>query len=557
MNPQHLAEQAQHVLKSGNLEQGITLLEQASALAQKAGDLFTQGTILNNLALAQERSGQLDTARKTIGRAVDLLERFEDKDTEELADAVKNVGFIERNLGHLDTAQRYYEVALEIAQSIGDDNIQAKVLVDLGVVHKDRGRLTEARVHFERALALLDDNQVETRASALLGLGLTLEYLQDSEGARSYYLQALDAYRQVGDWENEAVTLHNLGQIEDNQYNFSRALEYYFQSLAINLKHICKLGIAEDLSALAALICNSHQALAVIEQQPDNPLSNCPLQFRDIMWAWRQLLIKALEESEGLTQKGFSLVKALTETENLEGGLALYEQILDFHRSINYPLGQMRTFMDLAFLSRNAEQLDASKDYFSQALELAQVIGNPDDLYEIYVNRGDSYLMAEQFTQAMGDYTAAAEVAESIRAQLLVEAEALNYFGEPKLVVYERLVRLAAKRDRARSSLNWAERAKSREFLRRLRLSEMAQPHQTPEELVDQEAKLMTQLRQLAADLSDTEQPNRLSTLRNYETVEQNIRQVWTEIEFFEPEYVALRQGKPASWKELQRCLRL
>jgi hypothetical protein len=69
--------------------------------------------------------------------------------------------------------------------------------------------------------------------------------------------------------------------------------------------------------------------------------------------------------------------------------------------------------------------------------------------------------------------------------------------------------------------------------------------------------QLITQLRQMAAKLEAPNEPNRLNILRNYEALEKNLHQLWDEIEPLAPEYVALRKGKPVSWKELQKCLQV
>ncbi|MCW6050134.1 hypothetical protein K4039_08570 [Lyngbya sp. CCAP 1446/10] len=52
-----LVEEANLLLSEGDLEGGTTLFEQASQLAEEAGEFIQQSAILNNLALVQERFG--------------------------------------------------------------------------------------------------------------------------------------------------------------------------------------------------------------------------------------------------------------------------------------------------------------------------------------------------------------------------------------------------------------------------------------------------------------------------------------------------------------------
>jgi tetratricopeptide (TPR) repeat protein len=494
-----LAEEAGTYLDAGNLERRIALLEQASMLAGSSGETRAQGALLNNLALAQKHAGQTNDARKTQIRAVDLLRRIDAQ--AELAEALRNLGFIERDLGNLDAARQDHEAAFATFETLSDSLGMARALIDLGLEHKDQIRLTEARASFEHALALLADQDTPRfKAHALVGLGLTMEKQHDIEGAHQYYLEALKIYRGAGDRENEALTLHNFGQLYDNQGQFQIALEYYRQSLEINLAIHAKWGVVENLTSLAAI----YQVTA----DPDQA---------------RQLHKKALH---------------------------LQEEIGDRR-------GQMWTLCDLGIIARDAGHLDEAQRYLNAALMLANKIGDPDEMYEVHFNLGDMHLLTGQLHDAARNYADAVDALESVRHRLLLEEEALSYFDEPHLEVYDRLVRLyVSGLSNPIQALVWEEKAKAREFLRRLSLTEIARSRRTPKDLIDRETQLLTQLHQTAAIISIASEPSRLAAVRAYESVEVALHTVWTEIKFFDPEYVTMRRGEPASWEEIQKCLR-
>lgn len=551
-----LIQEAESYFDTGDIQHGIALLIQASELAGEAGEPVEQSAILNSLALAQEHSGQVAVARETLLRSFKLL-RHANALTE--AKVLNNLGLIEGNLGNSEAAKQYYQSSLELVTEVDDRVQMAWSLNNLGIVCKDQGQLTEARAYSEQALALLENEDApQAQAHVLSGLGLTLELLHDVEGAQEYYQRALELYRQVDDQENEAVILHNLGQLYDNQNNFSDALEYYFKSLAINLKNQYKLGVTDNLNSLAALISTAYQVIESLEKQLDNPLRDFPLKFGHIISAWLQVLEDVLGESNSLNRSGdFSLVAALTEAESLESAIKMHKQILRFNQKIGYPVGQIKTLIDLGLLVRDAQQLDVAEQYLTQALTLAEEVANPNDLYNVYFNRGDIRMMAGRVSEAINDYAAAVDAAESIRTRLLLEEEALDYFAWPNLAAYDRLVRIQARLERTKQALSWAERAKSREFLRRLRLSDITRPQQVPQTLIEQEMQLIIQLRQTAIDLQAANEVDRLNILRNYESLEKKLCELWNKMEQFAPEYVALRQGKPTSWEELQQCLQV
>jgi tetratricopeptide (TPR) repeat protein len=563
-----LVESANLLLEQGDLEGGIVLFERASTLAEEAGEFIQQSAILNNLALVQDRFGLAFAARDTLQRSLKILQRTNARNENYI---LNNLGLIERNLGNLHSAKQYYQNAFQLVESLQGENLDCQVaiaqsLTNLGLVCKDLSQLTEARAYLAKALKLLEDSRVESFlctqeeenecsyvANVLSALALTQEKLNDIEGARNYYLKARDAYERAQDYENEAITLHNLGQLCDNQNKLLDALEYYFQSLTINLAYDYKLGLAENLSAIAALICNANQI------QPNlNHLPDIDINFSDIISAWVQQVKEVLADSNPSAPTALlSLIIALAQTNSIDQMRLLYEHILSLHQEIGYRLGQVKTLVDQALLNRDAEELDQSEQNLTDALVLAEEIAAPDVLYDIYFERGDIRMMAGAVSQAIEDYAAAVDAAESIRANLLLEEEALDYFAWPNLAAYDRLVRIEARLNHSKQALLWAETAKSREFLRRLRLSGVTRSHGVSEELTDREMQLMTQLHQAAEALKTVGEPDRLSALRNYEIAEQALRQVWDEIELFAPEYIALRQGKSVSWEELQRCLQV
>lgn len=563
-----LVEEANLLLSEGDLEGGTTLFEQASQLAKEAGEFIQQSAILNNLALVQERFGFGIAARDTLLRSLKILQRANARNENYI---LSNLGLIERNQGNLKLAKKYYLDAFQIVESLLGEDLDCQVaiaqsLTNLGLVSKDLSQLTEARAYLEKALNLLENSRVESFlctqeeenecsyvANVLSALALTLERLNDFEGARNYYLKARDAYEQAEDYENEAITLHNLGQLCDNQNKLLDALEYYFQSLTINLAYDYKLGLAENLSAIAALICNINQIQLNLNHLPDIGIN-----LSDIISTWVQQVKEVLTESNPSAPTAFlSLIIAFAQTNSIDQMRLLYEHILSLHQEIGYRLGQVKTLVDLALLNRDAEELDESEQNLTDALVLAEEIAAPDVLYNIYFERGDIRMMAGAVSQAIEDYAAAVDAAESIRANLLLEEEALDYFAWPNLAAYDRLVGIESRLNRSKQALLWVETAKSREFLRRLRLSGMTRPNEVSQELANREMQLMTQLHQAAEALQAVGEPDRLSALRNYEIAEQALRQVWDEIEVFAPEYIALRQGKSASWEELQRCLQV
>ena len=216
----------------------------------------------------------------------------------------------------------------------------------------------------------------------------------------------------------------------------------------------------------------------------------------------------------------------------------------------------METLVDLGILARDKQDFASAEHYLTEALRLAKEIDSPRLVYEVYFDRGDIYLLTEEFQKAATDFTLALTSTESIRASILLEREALDYFVNPQLEAYDRLIRLYARvlHDPLQAQI-YVEKAKSREFLRRLRVSDLLVTHQSPYIFVEQEKRLLQQLRK-AVEILETDDPsNHLAALKNYERIAEELRIVWKEMEQFDPAYINLRRGQPITWEELKQCL--
>ncbi len=487
---------------NGELEQAIAFLEEAIALADTLPNLQRRGNLRNNLALLQKRAGHIDAARTGVREAIALLEAVSaDAD---LGAAWHNLGFIERDAGNLQAALPGLETALALRTQVGDIVGIAQTLTELGIVYKDLGQLTKARTYLEQALKQGYQTRSRERANTLVSLGLLQVMLNNPRAARRHYLHALADYRHVGDRENEALALHNLGQLYDNEAktekDFRLALMYYQKSLAINEELADPLGVAEDLGSMAAL----YQAIG------ENELA-------------RKMHLLALQ---------------------------VYE-------SVEFRAGKIDALINLGILARDDNNFAEAERWMNEAVQLAQEVESPRLLYEVYFNFGDVYLLADKPVQAIEKYAAAVATIEAIRTHLLLEDEALGYFDVPHLEAYDRLIRLQWRvLHHSRHALLLVEQAKAREFLRRLRFSQMLHQQHVPDELLDQEAHLLAFLKETAQTLADAELPDRLVALNNYNAAEHRLQTVWSQIEAFDREYVSLRRGEPASWETIQQSLR-
>jgi predicted ATPase/class 3 adenylate cyclase len=96
------------------------------------------------------------------------------------------------------------------------------------------GRIGELARWYERALADPDALAPADRADALAGLGLTLEFEENVDPARTALTEALALYRQAGNERGRVRVLNDLGGIEWVAGSSERAIAWHEQALALS-----------------------------------------------------------------------------------------------------------------------------------------------------------------------------------------------------------------------------------------------------------------------------------------------------------------------------------
>jgi len=96
------------------------------------------------------------------------------------------------------------------------------------------GDYEEAKTHFEAALqaASAEEDQKKT-AEALNDLGVVKRELGDLDAAYAELDKALDIYTELKDARGEAITLGNLGKVEEAAEKYEDAIQSYIESAAI------------------------------------------------------------------------------------------------------------------------------------------------------------------------------------------------------------------------------------------------------------------------------------------------------------------------------------
>ena len=247
---------SQFLRTRGQWEQALGFHQAAELAARQAGDTRAQADALANLGLVQRLAGNYDAATATLTQALELYRHTGTRSS--TASVLLCLGVVQRLTVDYPTAAATLNEALDLYRASEDRLGQAESLNELGVVHRLSGNLPGALESHNHALEL-------TRAIGdRLGEADTLRYLggvQQETGeyttVLANYGRALELYKEIGDQLGEAHALGYLGDVQRLMGASATASSTLTQALTLyeSLGH--RLGQAEVLNHLGDLLASS------------------------------------------------------------------------------------------------------------------------------------------------------------------------------------------------------------------------------------------------------------------------------------------------------------
>ena len=204
----------------------------AQVLAIEALDTPSRARALAASALALRRAGRTEESGVAFEQALALYRTLRNPHRE--AFVLLMLGNLRRDQGKMDDARELLESALAIARATGYRRAEGQALGNLGIIHGEQSRLAEARSHFEQALAIhreIGNRYIEGIETS--NLGNVHRALGSFEQAKECYERALAIDREVGNRRDEGIVTANLGILNAGLGRRDEAQALYASALTI------------------------------------------------------------------------------------------------------------------------------------------------------------------------------------------------------------------------------------------------------------------------------------------------------------------------------------
>lgn len=176
--------------------------------------------------------GQTEAASKPLLQSLDYSQRADDGAGQ--LTTLTFLGVRARRRNEFAVAARYYEQALQLAQTLGDRLAEGKLFSNLGVIDATSFRLSQAEKHLEAAITIFHDLDLPKNRSMSEGdLGFVYGRLGMFDRAEQFIERSLLVARQVKDRYGEAWALAKLSEIQLAVENPDVALQLAESALSV------------------------------------------------------------------------------------------------------------------------------------------------------------------------------------------------------------------------------------------------------------------------------------------------------------------------------------
>jgi len=297
-----------------------------------------------------------------------------------------------------DSAISLANQQLNYATKIKSDKNIAEAHNNLGIANAITGRNSEAVVHLEKSISLLEKrNATEELGVIHSNLGEVYRQMGDLTNASKQLKKSLECYKVVEDHIGLANVLNNLANLSMDRGDIAEALNLHLQSMALSEKAESVGGIARSTSNIALIYDEQGQYALAIE--------------------WYLKSLSLYEDTKDLHGKAIVLNNLGIICKNqgdYHQAHAYYEQSLKIRGDQGDISGQAETMVNMAILFEMQGMHPRAEELYQDALLLNQKAGAIAEVAGVLLNYAGLLATMERKTEAFDMLDKAYHIFDSI-----------------------------------------------------------------------------------------------------------------------------------------------
>lgn len=460
-------------------EKAVGALIEALKLWKGLGNKKDLSEGYRTIALLQEKGGSYPDSLASFNAALNIDRELSNKASE--GQDLWDIGRIYYlRLSRFDEALKAYKQALSIFKGLGNMEKSAKVLMDIGLVYEQEGEYESARTNYLEGIKIAGETNDRTAFSrGNLYLANVAWHTGDYQEAFRHQRIALTTAEELKDRKQEAMA-HNLaGLIYMNLGMLEKALDSLSRSLAISTETGDKLDEAA-----------AYNNIGIVQRELGN-LEKSIESFKSAL-----AIDSELNTKWGMAYDMRNLGISYERMGRLKEALESLNSSLTLSREIGERKNEGMTLYSLGMLYMRMEKGDEASKSLKEAYSIGKEVNLPEVTWRSLKAQAALLIQKNRPADAYTELKEAITVVEKMRGRIKVD-EYKTGFLENKTDLYEEMVLLLLRMGRVEEAFNYAERARSRNFIDMLGNQKVNLKSAASQRLLDMERNLRGRIENL------------------------------------------------------------
>lgn len=394
-------ELAYHYLQANDLRAGEFLCRAGDRAKERYANEEAIRLYINALAVLKEK----ENLKKTIDESSPSKEC--DSDAEKVRISML-IGNLYLDLGLWNNSIKYYEDALRVAQKTGNDTIEVKALISLGLSKLHAGNNKEAEKNYIKAAEIAGKrDDMQNMGEIQRGLGYVHWRKGENDDAIEHYNQSISYSRNAGDSSSMAKTFIELGNVYNNWGQNEKAIEYYIKSISEMEKLNDYFELARAYNNIGDTYLHMKEWDKAIESLEKCRLASEKIGNRNIV-AWAM----------------FNSAEALANIGELDKAENYCINVMNICESQDDKIGMNGIFRCLGITYRFKKMWDKAVENINKSIVILTMLDIPFDLATTYFELGLVYREMGEVRDAIDNFGIAKNYYESVGAKNQAEEAA-------------------------------------------------------------------------------------------------------------------------------------
>lgn len=228
------------------------LLSQNNKKSERKLYLYHKGNALNNIGYHFQDIGEIDSALHYYNLALGIFQEL--KNFKQIAMVYLNLGTISQLKGNMNEALLYFKNALNIQKKIADYEGMTTSLNNLGNIQYSIGNLKGGMIYHKEALELREIQKDSVGLTyTLINLGGGYFMIGNYDSALVYYQKCLEIQSLLKERKSMVTLYNNIGIIHKERGDLPQALDYFFKSIKLSEEINFKVETSTALNNIATV----------------------------------------------------------------------------------------------------------------------------------------------------------------------------------------------------------------------------------------------------------------------------------------------------------------